>query len=109
MLLWQLSSIYLKMKKIHSNTIAAIRAALDQQTTVNLLSYIGYQVNRSNKFCLRDENTPSVSIRADGYIKDFGSGWGGDFISVLCEYKNMTFVEAMIWTADALGIEVEYD
>ncbi|MEA1973190.1 MAG: CHC2 zinc finger domain-containing protein [Candidatus Cloacimonadota bacterium] len=97
------------MKKIHPNMIAAIRAALDQQTTVNLLSYIGYQVDRNNKFCLREENTPSVSIRADGYIKDFGSGWGGDFISVLCEFKNMTFIEAILWTADALGIEVKYE
>lgn len=97
------------MKKVKRQTLEALRSALDRQTVASLLSFIGYEVQRDYKFRLRDEKTASTSISASGYIKDFGSGWGGDFIDLLQEYKGMSFIEAVEYTAKALNIEVDYE
>ena len=88
--------------------VQVIKNQCNPQTGAQLLLFIGYVVNRNFQFKLReDESTPSASIRRDGYIKDFGSGWGGDVISLLQEYKNMSFIEALEWLEKCLGVKYE--
>ncbi len=85
-----------------------IKSNLDRDKVRALLEYLGYRVNRNYMFKLRqDDNTPSASIRRDGYIKDFGSGWGGDIVALIHEQHNTPLKEATIWVAQCLGISYE--
>ncbi len=84
---------------------AHIKASMDKEKTKAILEHLGYEVNRDYKFRLRDEKTPSASIRRDGYIKDFGSGWGGDIVALLHEHRGVELKEATKWVAACLGIK----
>lgn len=87
---------------------AQIKQALNKENTAAILTYIGYEINRDFKFKLREgENTPSASIRNDGYIKDFGSDWGGDAVALLHEFHGKTLKEATLYIADCLGVNYE--
>lgn len=85
---------------------AQLKQELNQEKVIDLLSFIGYEINRNYKFKLRTgEDTPSASISKDGYIKDFGSGWGGDVISLLHEHHGQTLKSATCWVADCIGVK----
>ena len=87
---------------------AQLKDSLNRETTAHILSFIGYRVNRDYKFKLReDENTASASIRNDGYIRDFGSDWGGDIVALLHEHRGLSLVEATHYVADCLGVSYE--
>lgn len=84
-----------------------IKESLDRDKVRAMLEALGYRVNRNYMFRLRpDDSTPSASIRRDGYIKDFGSGWGGDIVALLHEQRGVPLVDATKWVAECLGIEV---
>ena len=84
-----------------------IKLSLDREKVKAMLEVLGYEVDRDYKFAIREENTPSASIRRDGYIKDFGDGWGGDIVAFLHERRNIELKEATIWVARCLGIDHE--
>ena len=84
-----------------------IKLNLDREKVRAMLEVLGYEVDRDYKFAIREENTPSASIRRDGYIKDFGDGWGGDIVAFLHERRNIELKEATIWVARCLGIDHE--
>ena len=93
--------------KIPDEKLNEIKVALNGPETAHILQYIGYKLYRGNKFRLRtEERTPSASIRADGYIKDFGGDFSGDLIALLREYHDMSFEEAVRYIADCLGVEL---
>ena len=81
-----------------------IKQSMDRDKVKAILEYLGYEVYRNYTFKLREERTPSASIRRDGYIKDFGSGWGGDIVALLHEYHATPLPEATKWVAQCLGI-----
>ena len=88
---------------IADNELDKIRTLLDGQHTMVILQYMGYKFYRSRKFKLReDERTPSASIRADGYIKDFGGNFGGDLIDLLRNKYN-TMILSKEETACEIG------
>ncbi|WP_281951891.1 hypothetical protein [Nitrosophilus kaiyonis] len=84
-----------------------IKQSLDREKVRAMLEALGYEINRDYKFKIRDERTPSTSIRRDGYIKDFGSGWGGDIVAFIHEHHNTPLKEATLWVAECLGIRYE--
>ena len=87
-----------------------IKESLDRDKVRAMLEHLGYTVNRNYMFRLRpDDGTPSASIRRDGYIKDFGSGWGGDIVALIHEYHNVPLKEATGWVAECLGIRIDYE
>ncbi len=78
------------------------------ERATDLITFIGYEVQRDFKFKLRaDEKSASASIRSDGLIKDFGSGWSGDIVALLHEHHNQTLKEATLYVADCLGVKYE--
>ena len=83
-----------------------INLRLDQNVVAIILEHIGYDIFRSYKFKLREENTPSASIRIDGYITDFGGDFRGDIISLLRTYHGMSFVESVKYVAICVGVEL---
>lgn len=88
--------------------LTKIKESLDGIHVASILHYIGYRLYHGNKFKLREEErTPSASIRADGYIKDFGGDFSGDLIALLQEYHNMSFNEAVDYIAVCLGVSDE--
>ncbi|MEA3521357.1 MAG: hypothetical protein U9R50_00115 [Campylobacterota bacterium] len=88
--------------------IKTVKSQLNQEEVIRILSYIGYEFNRSGKFKLRlAENTASAAVGRNGNIKDFGSGWYGDIISVLKEFHNLTTLEATKYVADCIGVHYE--
>ena len=89
--------------------IKEIKTQLNQQEVIRILSYIGYEFNRTGKFKLRpDESTASASVDKDGNIKDFGSGWYGDVISVLKEFHGLSIIDATTYVADCIGLDYDY-
>lgn len=63
--------------------------------TAQILMHLGYDIDRSYKFKIRDEQTASASINPkDGKIKDFGSGWYGSIIDFMVTYHNLSQKEA---------------
>ncbi len=86
---------------------AQLKQSLDREKVADILSFIGYEVRRDFKFAIRDEKTPSASINNDGYIKDFGSGWGGDIIALLHEHHGQTLKDATLYVASCLGVRYE--
>ena len=87
---------------------AQLKQELNQEKVIDILSFIGYSINCDNKFKLRaNEDNASASIRKDGYIKDFGNGWGGDIVALLHEHHGQTLKSASLWVADCLGIKYE--
>ena len=90
------------------NLIAKVKLHLDQDSSMHILSYIGYEFTRSKMFKLRpEERTASAHVNKEGFIYDFGSGWGGDMISVLKVYHGYSTIEATKYLADSLGISYE--
>ena len=85
-----------------------IKDRSDRETVTDLLAFLGYQVQRDFKFKLRpDEKTASASIRSDGYLKDFGSGWSGDVVALLHEHHNQNLKDATQYVASCLGLQYE--
>ena len=78
-----------------------------QQNVAEMLSFIGYDIDRNFKFKLRDENTPSASISKTGTITDFGSGYSADIVAILNEVKNIPLGEATIYVAKLMDIDAE--
>lgn len=88
--------------------IKEVKLRLNQEEVIRILSYIGYEFNRNGKFKLRsEENTASAGVDRNGNIKDFGSGWYGDVISVLKEFHGLSTVDATRYIADCLGVNYE--
>ena len=85
-----------------------IKLYLTKDSVAVFLTSIEYEVNRSYKFKLRaEESTASASIRADGYIVDFGGSFRGDLFSLLQEYHSMSFPQAVEYVAVSFGVNYE--
>lgn len=76
---------------------------IDGEVTRCLLQGIGYLVDSSGKFKIRDERTASASVRADGYIKDFGGDFGGNIFGFLTDVCGLKFKHSYKYLAIALG------
>lgn len=86
-----------------------IRARYEPQIITDILMNLGYEFDRNKKFKLRpEEKTASASIGKNGLINDFG-GYGGDIIRILTDHHAMSFIEAMKFTADQMGITYPED
>lgn len=74
----------------------AIKHTLTRERVADVVSSLGFHVDRAFKFKLRDdERTPSASIREDGYIKDFGGDFAGDIVDLIQEVKGLNFRESV--------------
>lgn len=78
-------------------------------------SYVGLQKKGSNYTCccpFHNEKTPSFSVNRSRQIyKCFGCGQGGNVVTFVMKYENMTFPEAIKLLADRVGValpEMEY-
>jgi hypothetical protein len=90
---------------INSNDLDTVKAMLDRETVLALISHLGYSVNRNGMFKLRpEERTSSSSVDRNGKIKDFGSGWRGDIFDLLQDYYGLSFQEAFEYVATCLGV-----
>ena len=77
---------------------------LSKEQTAAFLQAQGYEVDRNFKFRLRQEHTASASINPkDGKIKDFGSGWQGDVIDLLVDFKGFQKAAAFYEVQKFLG------
>lgn len=87
---------------------ADLKQNYTQQNVTDMLAFIGYEIDRSHKFRLRNENTPSASIAKNGQIFDFGGpGWSGDLVSVLHDYHNLSLSESVLYVAKLMNINIE--
>jgi len=77
---------------------------LNGDEVVRLMQFIGYEFDKRGFTSIRAERTPSVRVRKDGLIKDFGSGWSGDIFDLLQEYQSMSFKEAVEYIQKALNV-----
>lgn len=76
---------------------------IDGEITGCLLQGIGYSVDSSGKFKIRDERTASASVRNDGYIKDFGGDFGGNIINFLINICGLSYKTTHKYVRIALG------
>lgn len=100
---------------IPQDTIAQIRARNDIVEVIS--SYVPLKRSGRNYVGLcpfHNEKTPSFSVMGDRQIYYcFGCGAGGDVISFVRQYENLTFFETMDFLAQRAGMEIpkggEYD
>ena len=86
--------------------IAEVRSRVD---IVSVLSrFLSLQKKGANYVCccpFHNEKTPSFSVNQSRQIyKCFGCGVGGNVITFLQKYENMTFTEAMEYLAPIAGV-----
>ena len=55
------------------------------------------------------EKTPSFYMNEDGMFHCFGCGKGGDIIKFIMEMERMSFIDALYFLAEKLGIKIEQD
>lgn len=84
-----------------------LKQTYTQENVAEILSFIGYEINKDFKFKLRDEATSSSSISKAGLVKDFGSGFSGDVVSILHEYKNLSLFDSTTYVAKLLNIDIK--
>ena len=84
--------------------IKRLKSHLDRSKVMEIMQFLGYEFNRRGFTSLRDERTPSTSINREGYIKDFGTGWGGDIFALLVDYKGLSFKEALNYIEEVLNV-----
>ncbi len=77
---------------------------LNGEEVIRLMQFIGYEFDKRGFTSIRAERTPSVSVRKDGLIKDFGSDWRGDIFDLLQEYHGLSFKEAVEYVEKALNV-----
>ena len=77
---------------------------LNGDEVIRLMQFIGYEFDKKGFTSIRAERTPSVRVRKDGLIKDFGSSWSGDIFDLLQEYHSMSFKEAVEYIQKALNV-----
>lgn len=83
---------------------------LSREQMASALMSLGYEISRQWQFKLRDEKTPSAKVNMDGSVHDFGSGWHGDLISLLQDFKSFkSFKEAKAEAERLTGLEVKID
>lgn len=94
-------------EKLHqgSKTVSTkqLLTMIDGEVTRYLLQGIGYSVDDNGKFKIRDERTASASVRADGYIKDFGGDFGGNIINFLIDVCGLSYKTSNKYVSIALG------
>jgi len=91
---------------LNPEVLKEVKLHLNQHTVASILNHVGYEVDRSFKFRLRDEKTPSASIRADGFLKDFGGDFSGSIFDLLQLDKHMSFPQSVEYVAVCLGVEL---
>ena len=84
-----------------------IKDSIDRETVTHILIGLGYEVGRDWKFTLREERTPSTSIRQDGLIRDFGDDWSGDIVALLHEKRSLSLQDATLYVCEQLGITTD--
>ena len=77
---------------------------LNGDEVIKLMQFLGYEFNREGFTSIRAERTPSVRVRKDGLIKDFGSGWSGDIFDLLQQYHGLSFKEAVEYIEKAYNV-----
>ena len=77
---------------------------LNGKEVIKFMMFLGYEFNNQGFTTIRAERTPSVRVRKDGLIKDFGSGWSGDLIALLQEYQGLSFKEAVEYIEKVLNV-----
>jgi len=77
---------------------------LNGDEVIKLMQFLGYEFNREGFTNIRAERTPSVRVRKDGLIHDFGSGWSGDIFDLLQQYHGLSFTEAVEYIEKAYNV-----
>lgn len=97
---------YLSCKRRHD--VKEFHKLVDKDVMKALIQFLGYEVDYNFKFKIRDENTPSCSIRDDGFIKDFGcSDIAGHIVNFLMKVYNLKFLESFNYLKNCFGIRYE--
>lgn len=71
-----------------------LMSKINDQIVSVLLTFLGYEIDASFKFKIRDEKTASASIRFDGLIKDFGGTFSGSIINFIMEFYQLSFLNS---------------
>lgn len=82
-----------------------IKPYLNRDVVASIIIASGYAVDRSYKFKIRDERTPSASINTDGRIKDFGGDFAGDIFDFLEQVKGYSKEQALQAVKYALNLD----
>lgn len=89
--------------------VSKVTSALNRELVSDIVSSLGYEVNRQFKFRYRaEERTPSASINSgtNPLIKDFGGSFEGDAIEFVREVKRCTFAQAVEYVARYANVAI---
>lgn len=83
--------------------IKKINEYLDRDLTELILNFLGYEISYDHKFKMRNEATPSTSIRDDGLIKDFGNNWSGRLVNFIMDVHDLDFKTSFFYIQNLFG------
>ena len=92
---------YLQSTKMHD--VSILKYQLNDSLVSAFLIFLGFEVDSNFKFKIRDENTASVSINYNGFIKDFGGTFSGNLISFIMEVYNLEFIDSWKYIRNCFG------
>ncbi len=73
-----------------------IKSCIDNESVCDILIGLGFEAKPRKNFRIRhDERTASASIKANGYIRDYGGDFAGDIIDFLKEFADVSFFGAL--------------
>lgn len=88
--------------------LSALRARCDIETVVS--RYVTLKASGANKFGLcpfHNERTPSFSVNSSKELfKCFGCGASGDVISFIMRIENLSYVDAVVFLANSVGMDI---
>ncbi len=99
------------MALISGETISKVRERVDMVNVIGGYVRLSPSGNSYKALCpFHEEKTPSFFVVPDKQIYHcFGCGKGGDIFTFLMEIENISFVEAVKFLADQVGVEIEAD
>ena len=99
-----IASLYNYFQDTKYPRVENIKKFITKQLIKAILTFMGYKVESNYMFKMRDgEKTSSASIRDDGYIKDFGSDFGGGIINFIMEVASIDFITAWKYFQNIFG------
>ena len=76
---------------------------LTQEVVAALVMFLGYELEGTYKFKIRDEKTASTSINYNGFIKDFGGDFAGNVIQLIMLLSQTSFTESWKYFQNCFG------
>ena len=100
----QIDAIYTYFKANKKPKVKVVIEHFSSDVVKAILTFLGFNIDYSGKFKMRNERTASASIRlSDGFIKDFGGEFSGNIVNFIMYLYQLEFLTAWKYIQNLFG------